>query len=211
MKIIKFAIMLDDYSLIEFRLKPIDPQIVISSEKGEVAYALDAIHHGIFITKKGAEEMLSEITTSAVTLGYEISDECDFEPNDLITFNDDKSVNSCYGYGGHTPGGKYYRTDSRFNVGAKVLCLMYQGYDVVFPAIVIVSLTEEYLRELYETDSELQFGYSSADEVVEKWFDWDWDSVVVHPLVRLRSDWEEMGETVIVNRAYLFPYKKYEL
>lgn len=62
--------MLDDYTLREYRLKPIDPQIVISSEKGEAAYALDAIPHGIFITKKGAEEKLSEITTSAVTLGY---------------------------------------------------------------------------------------------------------------------------------------------
>ena len=88
---------------------------------------------------------------------------------------------------------------------------MNQGYDVVFPAIVIGSLTEEYLRELYETDSELQFGYSSADEVVEKWFDWDWDSVVVHPLVRLRNDWEEMGEAVMIPRVYLFPYKKFEV
>ncbi len=203
--------MLDDYSLIEFRLKPIDPQIVISSEKGEAAYALDAIHHGIFITKKGAEEKLSEITTSAVTLGYEISDECDFEPNDLITFNDDKSVNSCYGYGGHTPGGKYYRTDSRFNVGEKVLCLKYEGIDVVFPGIVVGSLTEEYLRQLYESDEVMQIGYLSADDAVAEWPDWEWDSIIIRPLVRLNNEWTEIGETVIVNRAYLFNYKTFEI
>ncbi len=57
----------------------------------------------------------------------------------------------------------------------------------------------------------MQIGYSSADEAVEKWHDWSWDSVIVRPLVRLKNDWEEMGDTVMVNRVYVFPYKKFKL
>lgn len=92
-----------------------------------------------------------------------------------------------------------------------MLCLIHEGYDAVFPAIVVGPLTEAYLRTLYKTDIDLQIGYSSDDEVIEKWLDWNWDSVIVRPLVRLRNDWEEIGETAIVNRVYLFPYKKIEV
>ncbi len=35
--------------------------------------------------------------------------------------------------------------------------------------------------------------------------------MIVHPLVRLKNDWEEMGDTVMVNRVYVFPYKKFEI
>lgn len=203
--------MLDDPTLTEFRLCPIDPQIVVSSENGETAYALQTIHHGIFLTQKETEEKLSEIGTSTATLGFEINTECDFEPFDLTTFNADKQVNSCYEYGGHTPGGKSYRAACRFNIGEKVLCLKHEGIDVVFPGIVVGSLTEEYLRQLYESDEVLQTGYSSADNAVAEWPDWEWDSIIILPLVRLNNEWTEIGETVTVNRVYVFPYKKYQV
>lgn len=88
---------------------------------------------------------------------------------------------------------------------------MYEGYDVVFPGIVVGPLTEEYVRQLYEKNKFLNTFYSSADEAIEEWVDWDWDSIIVHPLVRLKNEWGEMGDTVIVYRVYVFPYKKYQV
>jgi len=35
--------------------------------------------------------------------------------------------------------------------------------------------------------------------------------MIIRPLVRLKNEWEEMGDTVIVNRVYVFPYKKYQV
>lgn len=81
----------------------------------------------------------------------------------------------------------------------------------MFPGIVVGSLTEEYLRQLYESDEVLQTRYSSADNVVAEWPDWEWDSIIILPLVRLRNEWTEIGETVIVNRIYVFPYKRYQV
>lgn len=54
--------------------------------------------------------------------------------------------------------------------------------------------------------------YNSVDEAVEDWNDWDWDSVIVRPLVRVKDTFgEAMPETVLVQRVNIFPYKRFEL
>ncbi len=88
---------------------------------------------------------------------------------------------------------------------------MYEGYDVVFPAIVVDPLTREYLEELHRTSNDPLVSAQSSEEFIDSWLDWNWDSVIVRPLVRLRNDREEMGNTLIVNRVYLFPYKGFEI
>ncbi|MDE7465384.1 MAG: hypothetical protein K2M59_03020 [Muribaculaceae bacterium] len=203
--------MLEDTVINEFRVKPINPEKVVSSGEGEVAYSLETIPHGKCVTTQEEGDIISKLIATATTLGFESDMECDFYPLYLTTYNTDKSENAYYEYGDHAPGKEKYQEECRFKPGDKVLCLMYEGYDAVFPGIVVGPLTEEYLRKLYETDEEMQIGYSSADEAVEEWLDWNWDSVIVRPLVRLKNDWEEMGDTVMVNRVYVFPYKKFEV
>ena len=89
---------------------------------------------------------------------------------------------------------------------------MHEGFDAVFPGVVVGPLSEEYLRPQYEIDEVMQEGYDSVDNLVKGWLDWNWDSVIIKPLVRLKNTWnEEMGDTVMVNRGYLFPYKKFEV
>lgn len=195
----------------EFRVKPISPEQVVSSVDGETAYSLESISQGKCDLLTKEEEIISHFLVTDTTLGFESVTECDSVPYDLITYNADKSKNARYQYGDHAPGEEKYQEACRFRPGDKVLCLMYEGYDAVFPGIVIGPLTEEYLRKLYETNEDMQIGYSSADEAVEQWLDWNWDSVVVRPLVRLRNDWEEMSDTVMINRVYVFPYKKFEI
>ena len=203
--------MIEDTELIEYRLKPIDTERIISSEEGETAYELESVQHGSCVDRSEEIEKLKQLKALPCSLGFESDTECDFAPYVLKTYNADKTVNTQYNYGEHQPGGKCYSEPCKFQVGDKVLCLIHEGYDAVFPAIVVGPLTKEYLRNLYETDTEMQIGYSSADDAVERWSDWDWDSVIVRPLVRLRNDWEEMGETVMVRRVYLFPYKKFDI
>lgn len=202
--------MFEDTLINEFRVKPIHPEKVVLSVDGETAYSLESIPHGKCDIPTKVEEIISNILVTDTTLGFESDTECDSAPYDLVTYNADKSENARYQYGDHAPGEEEYQVECRFEPGDKVLCLMYEGYNAVFPGIVVGPLTEEYLRELYETNEDMQIGYSSADEAVEQWLDWNWDSVIVQPLVRLKNDWEEMGDTVIVNRVYVFPYKKFE-
>ena len=90
-----------------------------------------------------------------------------------------------------------------------MLCVIHEGYDAVFPGIVVGPLTCEYLEELYRQRS--AGSAQSREEFIDSWLDWNWDSVIVRPLVHLRNDWEEMGETVIINSVYLFPYKEFEI
>lgn len=211
LKMTKFVIMIEDPVLIEYRVNPLSRDKIVHAEDSEDAYALETVSHGSFPTMKGGLAKLMNIVPMSNTLGFEMDLVCDLAPYELITYNAYKTVNAGYSYGEHQPGGKRYSEPCKFQSGDKVLCLIHEGYDAVFPAIVVGPLTEAYLRTLYKTDIDLQIGYSSDDEVIEKWSDWNWDSVIVRPLVRLRNDWEEIGETAIVNRVYLFPYKKIEV
>lgn len=210
-KIIKFATMIENATLTEYRVKHISQEAVVHIEEGERAYTLETVYHGSCADNAEEQAMLKALSASPGTLGFELDIECDFEPYLLKTFNADKTINAEYCYGEHHVGGSRHPESCKFRSGEKVLCVIHEGYDAVFPGIVVGPLTEEYLRRLYETDFDMQTGYTSADEAVESWLDWNWDSVIVRPLVRLRNDWEEMGETVIVNRVYLFPYKKFEV
>ncbi len=203
--------MIEETIISELRLKPIDPQNVLSKENEETAYSLKTIPLGECQTQKQEDDILSRSQVSDVTLGFKSDTDCDFMPFVLVTYNSDKTVNAEYHLGNHAPGEKDYQTECRFNPGEKVLCLIYEGYDAVFPGIVVGPLTEDYIRRLYEVDEDMQIGYSSADEAVEGWDDWNWDSVIVRPLVRLKTEWSEMGDTVIVNRVYVFPYKRYKV
>ncbi|MBO5062251.1 MAG: hypothetical protein J6C31_06510 [Prevotella sp.] len=132
-------------------------------------------------------------------------------PYVLVTYTEDKKINAHFGWGGHAPEEKNYQEKCRFKLGEKAICLMYEGYDVVFPAIVVDPLTREYLEELHRTSNDPLVSAQSSEEFIDSWLDWNWDSVIVRPLVRLRNDREEMGNTLIVNRVYLFPYKGFEI
>ncbi|MDE6079743.1 MAG: hypothetical protein K2G35_06740 [Duncaniella sp.] len=199
--------MLLDTVINEFRVKPIDPELVVSSVEGETAYALETIPHGRCDIPARDKEIISKLQATDSTLGFESATECDFEPYVITTYNADGSENACYQYGHNVSGEDSFQEESRFKPGDKVWCVLYEGFDVVFPGIVVGPLTEDYLRRLYDTNHDMQMGYSSADEAVEQWPDWNRDSVIVRPLVRLKNYIEEMGDTVMVSRVYVFPFK----
>lgn len=203
--------MIEDTELTEFRLKSIDPGKVVSSEKGEVAYSVEFVKHGTYSMPKQDVEHLAKITSSSNTFAFESDTECDFCPFVLATYNTDKSLNAEYRFGDHAPGENNYKTPIQFKPGDKVLCFMYEGYDAVFPGIIIGHFTEEALREFYESNEEWREGWSSVEEALEKFSDFSWDSVLIRPLVRLKTSWSEMGNVEVVNRVYVFPYKQFDV
>ena len=205
----KFAIMIEDPILTEYRVTHISKNNIVHTEGSEEAFALESVNHGTCSTMKECQSKLKDIAAMSNTLGFEIDLECDFVPFSLETYTSAKTLNAKYGYGEHQPDGSSHSEPCRFQVGEKVLCVIHEGYDAVFPGIVVGPLTCEYLEELYRQRS--AGSAQSREEFIDSWLDWNWDSVIVRPLVHLRNDWEEMGETVIINRVYLFPYKEFEI
>lgn len=180
-------------------------------DSDETAYSLRSISQGKFLSSREATEKLAGIVPTSSTLGFETGTDGDFAPAFLTTYNADKTENAEYLFGNHAPNETDYQTPCRFKPGEKVICLIHEGCDVAFPAIVVGPLTREYLEEFHRTSNDPLVTAQSREEFIDSWLDWNWDSVIVRPLVRLRNDREEMRETVIVNRIYVFQYQKFNL
>lgn len=203
--------MIEDTILSQLYVMPIDSEKVVFAADGEIAYSLNSNNLGVCKDEEDEKIKLRAASSTPNTLGFELYTEIDMDPGEIVMFTADKQPIAQFSWGEHAPGENKYPEKCRFKPGDKVLCVVYEGYDAVIPGIVIGPLTEEYLRELYTTDDDLQIGYNSADEVVEAWSDWNWDAIVVRPLVRLDNIWGGMKDTILVNRVYLFDYKKFEV
>ncbi len=173
-------------------------------------WKLDDKFIGEFRSREEAYDALCHIVyRPEKVFAYEIEVMGLIDPNISIIYNNDLSVHAEYRKGGHHPKGKDFQENSGFKPGDKVLCLKYSGMNAVFPAIVVGPITKEYLRNEYKNDDEAQCFYSSFNDYLNNWTDWDWDSIIVRPLVRLNFGWEKMDETILVNRIYIFPFKNY--
>ena len=132
------------------------------------------------------------------------------EPWVTRTYTSNLSINAEFEYGIHSPEGSEFQTSTRFQPGDKVLCVLYQGLNIVFPAIYEGPITIDYLKEMYESDEMLQIHFDSFDDYIkEGLWDCDWDSVIVRPLVKI--DNEEWHERMLVRRPFVFPYKKFDI
>ena len=193
-------------------VKNLDEEIhVISVEDDEKCYSLDEKTIGEFRTEEDALYVLKEIQYAPKRLiGYSYEEVEDMEPWITRTYTSNLSINAEYKYGGHSPEGSEFQTPTRFQTGDKVLCILYQGLNIVFPAIYEGPITIDYLKEMYESDEMLQIHFNSFDDYIkEGLWDCDWDSVIVRPLVKI--DNEEWHERMLVRRPFVFPYKKFDI
>ena len=81
--------------------------------------------------------------------------------------------------------------------------------DVLLPCIFIGPITEQFLREMYRRDGEIK--EEKIDELISNLWDWDWDSVIVKPLVEVETELGEISSETTAQRIYIFPYKKLKL
>ena len=175
----------------------------------EKPYKLDERYLGIFRSWEDAMKMITHTNYKPQTLlGYEIMEEEDMWPSMVQMYDSDRNPTSSYSYGGHKPGGKNFQEPCQFKKGDKVLALIYGGFDVVIPAIVLGPLSVDIIRECYDQGKEWQEMSPSFDDVLKSWNDWDWDQVVVQPLVKVETSWETMKDVEFIPRIYLFPYRE---
>ena len=178
------------------------------SEYGEQAFGLDAKFIGAFRDMDAAKFVMENIHyRQHDVVCYEISDEEDFSASKIQTFDPEKNLMATYTRGGHQPGGAKYQEPCRFSPGEKVLAVFPAPYYAVVPVTIIGPITPESERESWESNDTLVY-YDSYEDYVNDWDDWHWDSVAVHPLVKLTTGIDHMTNTEVAPRIYLFPYHK---
>lgn len=180
-----------------------DGMVYENREEWEEAHGLDVKSIGAFKTIEDSKFALYHtLYRPAAIVGYEIEEEEDLSPFKIQTFDASKNLLATYTHGGHQPGGAKYQEVCRFAAGEKALAVFHAPYYAIVPVKVIGAITPDSEREYWEKN---EF-YDTYEDYVKDWDDWHWDSVVVHPLVKLKSKYEQMTDTEIVPRVYLFPY-----
>lgn len=94
----------------------------------------------------------------------------------------------------------------RVSLGDKVLAII-EG-EVLMPCTFVGSASKEFFKEMYRKRGTLE---EKLDELVSQLWDWDWDSVVVKPLVKIDTGLGEMPSETTAQRIYVFPHKELEL
>ena len=177
-------------------------------EDGEQAFGLDIKFIGAFGGMDAAKFVMENTHYGhSDVVCYKISDEEDFSESKVQIFDTDKNLIATYTHGGHQPGGAKYQEPCRFSPGDKVLAVFPAPYYAVVPVTIIGPITPESERESWESNDTMVY-YDSYEDYVNDWDDWHWDSVAVHPLVKLKSGFDHMTNTEVVPRIYLFTYHK---
>lgn len=177
-------------------------------EDGEQAFGLDIKFIGAFGGMDAAKLVLEHTLFGQDNIvGYEIEDYEDLSASKMLTFDADKNLLATYTHGGHQPGGARYQETCRYATGEKALAVFQAPYYAIVPVKVIGPITPESERESWELNDPKDY-YDSYEDYIKDWDDWHWDSVAVQPLVRLKSDFEQMTNTEVVSRIFLFPYHK---
>jgi len=172
-------------------------------------YKLDERFLGDFLNIKDAKTMVTHTKYNPqMLLGYEIMEEEDMWPFTVEIYDAEMKPLAQYNYGGHQPGGDHFQEPCRFGKGEKVLALFEAGYNAVVPAIVLGPISHEFIRKSYEQDEEWHDLCPDLEESLKDWNDWDWDQVVVQPLVKDYA-FGKMNDIEFTSRIYLFPYREF--
>ena len=183
-----------------------DGTVYENREDWEEAHGLGVKSIGAFKTSEDSKFALGHtLYRPAALVGYEIEDGEDLTPSKIQTFDANKNLLATYTHGGHQPDGAKYQEACRFAAGEKVLAVFQAPYDAVVPVKVIGSITPESERESWEQNETKEY-YDTYEDYVKDWDDWHWDSVAVHPLVKLKSGNYQMTDMETVPRVHLFPY-----
>lgn len=123
-------------------------------------------------------------------------------PSLYVVYTPDFTVYSEYSEGEHEPGGDNYQEKCAFSSGDKVLAIIEN--EVLMPCIFVGPVSKEFFKEMYRKRGALE---EKIDELVSQLWDWNWDSVVVKPLVKIDTGLGEMPSETTAQRIYIFPYR----
>lgn len=184
-----------------------DETEIISKKSGEECYRLKEVNVGYFRTMAECEYVLDRTTYCPdKVLGYMITDEEDFAPMTTRILDTEKKPMSIYTDGEHKPNETRYHEPVNFQQNEKLLAVFEGPYNAIVPCILKGPITPESGREDFEMNDTREY-YDTYEDYVKDWGDWQWDSVEVHPLVKIRTEHSQMVDTMMVPRVYLFPYR----
>ncbi len=145
---------------------------------------------------------------SSRLLGYSVEEEEDLSPFSVEVYDKGFNLLNQYECGGHAPGEPDFQEMGWLKPGIKVLAIIRGGFNVVVPCEIVGPITEEFLKAHIENDALCPMPY---DELKEEMWDWDWDCVIVRPLVRIANEYDTIPELALAQRVDIFPYKEFDL
>lgn len=178
---------------------------VIDSDGDETYWGIDSRCLGSFYYREDALFALSHATYRPnAVLFKEVEEEEDFSAEYIQTYDNNMNPLSTYVEGEHWPDGERYQEPCGFAPGDKVFAAIFPSYNAIIPATIIGPVTPDAYRKIYEEDELCRIHYDSFEDFEKEIWDFNWDGVVVRPLVRL----DGMSGEEIVPRIYLFPYRE---
>ena len=113
---------------------------------------------------------------------YSIEMEDDMAPSLYVVYTPDFTE-----YSEHKPSGNNYQEKCHFSPEDKVLAIIEN--ELLMPCIFVGPVLEEFFKECHrESGVEDE---EKIDKLVSDLWDWDWDSVIVRPLVKVKSGFIE--------------------
>lgn len=181
---------------------------VIENSEGLRYWSLDERSLGEFQCWKDAEFALHHVVYAPNRLlAYSIESDEDMAPFLYVVYNPDFTVYAEYSEGYHEPGGGNYQEPTAFSPGERVLAII--DNEVLMPCTIIGSASEEFFKGCHRKDGVVD--EKKIDEFVSDLWDWDWDSVIVRPLVKVETEFRNIYSDTTAQRIYIFPYKELEL
>lgn len=179
----------------------------IDNPEGLRYWSLDDRSLGEFQCWKDADFALRHVVYAPNRLlGYSIESDDDMAPEICVVYNPDFTEHSVYTEGEHEPDGNNYQEKCAFSPGDKVLAIIEDA--VLMPCTFVGPASKEFFKEMYRKRGALE---EKIDELVSQLWDWNWDSVVVKPLVKIDTGLGEMPSETTAQRIYIFPYRDLRL
>ena len=187
--------------------KPQKNHKTIDNPEGLQYWSLDERSLGEFQCWEDAEFALHHVVYAPNRLlAYSIETDDDMAPSLCVVYTPDFTVYSEYSEGEHEPGGNNYQEKCAFSPGDKVLAIIEN--EVLMPSIFVGPTSEEFFKECHRKNGVAE---ENIDNFVSDLWDWNWDSVIVRPLVKIKTEFREISSDTTAQRIYVFPYKELEL
>ena len=184
--------------------EPDDSCAVIDNPENLQWWMVDKKYLGEFPCWNDADSALHHVVYAPKRLlGYAIEADEDMAPFLYVVYNSDFTEHSEYSEGGHNPEKEGNHIDCGYTSGQRVLAVI---DDVLVPCEFVGPLTADFLRKEYINEFGSLIEKDFQEYKSELW-NWDWDKVVVRPLVKIKTECDEISSETTVQRIYIFPYK----
>ena len=188
--------------------KPQKNHKTIDNPEGLQYWSLDERSLGEFQCWEDAEFALQHVVYAPNRLlAYSIETDDDMAPSLYVVYTPDFTEYSEYSEGKHEPGGNNYQEKCAFSPGDKILAIIEN--EVLMPCTFVGPVSEEFFKEKFRRRGAAN--EEVVEEMVSDLWDWDWDSVIVKPLVKVETEFREISSDTTAHRIYVFPYKELEL